>query len=201
VVTLMTRSTVPSKPGDAPAEPPLDPVVTLLREHTEIQMLAGRMHEIADAARRNEAGVAAELREGLLVHRRFVASLHEQKEGLLAETIGADLDAPSRAALGACAAEHPRSIRFEQEAENRLGEGRLAPPSLKALAKLFDAEADRLVDHHRSEIETFYRPMRTTLSTSARARLKAAFVAFEGDAAAAQARLTAWASKAHASAD
>jgi len=178
-----------------------DPIVTILREHTELQPVAERFRQIADALDQGESSSGADALEGIEVHRRFLIEVHQRREAAFAAEVGPSADANVRSALAKCRAEHPLAGRFQTESRACLGKTPLSAASAHRLAELMRAEADRIVEHHRWEAETIYHAVRGKLSKEVVIRLDAAMRPLVGEAAAAQAGLVAWTSHANPTSD
>ena len=177
-----------------------DPFAPLFAEHTQLQVLAERMREVAGSLERGEAAAWADAAEGVEVHRRFLIDLHERREEIVGEALRG-LGGPSVAtALAACRTEHAASARFEEGVRAKLAAARTTEAA-RAVAGLFRKEADRFVDHHRSESERIYRPVGPSVPLEVRRALWSRYRSLDKNRGAAEARLSAWASKAHGSAD
>jgi hypothetical protein len=188
----------PAKDAPAGGE---DPIVTILNEHTELQVVAERFRQIADALERGESSARKDAAEGVAVHRRFLIGIHQRREALLAAELGSSSVGAVKTGLARCATEHPSADRFQTDANACLQESPLSKATARRLAGLMRTEADRFVEHHRWETESIYQPVRGHLSKDAADRLKASMRALVGEAAAAQAALTAWTSHANPASD
>lgn len=193
---------------DAPpaaAAPPTtatdDPIVAVFREHTDLQVLAARLQEVAAQLERKERVSAADAVEGVEVHRRFVVDVHLRREAAIAAAVRPLAPAGVVRALERCPAEHDASAAFEAEARRLLAESPLSAEGRRRLAAVLRREADRLVEHHREEDESIYRPLHRHLTPEQLRTLAPIARDFAGAAAAAQERLSAWSSRVHASAD
>ena len=195
----MTES---SRPTAAPPPPTSeDPIVAVFREHTDLQVLAARLHEVAASLERPDRAPATDAAEGVEVHRRFVLEVHLPREAAIAAALHGAAPPEVTRALERCRAEHEASIAFGRDARRLLAESPLSADGRRQLIALLRSEADRLVEHHREEDETIYRPMHHRLLPDQLARLQASARELAGAAAAAQERLSAWSSRLHASAD
>ncbi|MCI4360692.1 MAG: hypothetical protein L3J91_03240 [Thermoplasmata archaeon] len=197
-MTAHPNIATPTPPSEGASD---DPVVTILREHTELQQLAERFRQVADALDRGEASARADATEGVQVYRRFLISVHERREALFASEVSASAGAAVQGALARCAHEHGASEKFASLAEAELRASHLPAAGARRLAASFRAEAERVVEHHRSEAEQIYHPLRGKLSKEVLARVAAAMRPMIGEAAAAQTALTAWTSHANPAAD
>lgn len=176
-----------------------DPFVALYEEHTQLQVLAERFRQVADALDRGEALARRDLAEGAEVYRRFLVEVHQRREALLAEVIRPTADAATRAALDRCATEHAAADRFLSVVSSASAPS--SPSETKRLAAAIRKEADRFVEHHRSEQEQLYHRLRAETPPATLQKLRRAFAPLTGEAGAAETRLSAWASHANPSAD
>lgn len=195
----MTDASQARSPAAAPASD--DPIVAVFREHTDLQVLATRLHEVAAQLERKERSSTADATEGLEVHHRFVALVHHRRESAIAAAVRASAPPEVGRALDRCGAVHDASVAFEEEARRLLAESPLSVEGRKRLVQALRKEGDRLVDHHREEDETIYRPIHRLLTPEQKHKLAVITRELAGDAAAAQERLSAWSSRVHASAD
>jgi hypothetical protein len=178
-----------------------DPVVTILREHTELQVVAERFRQIADALDRGDRTARSDAQEGVEVHQRFLIGIHQRRDALVAAEFGPTADAPLKEAFARCATEHPLAARFQTEVAALLRAKPWTRESGRQLAQLLRAEAERFAEHHRWENESIYHPLRGKLTPAALGRLAAAVRPLAGEAGAAQTELTAWTSHANPTAD
>jgi hypothetical protein len=178
-----------------------DPLSIALREHTQLEMLAARMKQLASEVERGEHTSGKLLREGLAVYRQFVVELHQAREAVLLEAARGATPPPDRALFAKCEAAHPMAAKFVAESEAILARPGLAASDAKSLAARWTREADRLLEHHRTEEEPVYRHWRATLDEARKAELFRAMAklhAIEGPAAS---RLSAWVSRENPSSD
>ncbi len=185
--------------GEAPVTD--DPIVPVFREHTELQLLAARFQQMASELEHGEAVTVAQLLEAVEVHQRFLLQVHHAREREFAAAVRPVAPPAVVRALERCATVHPEASRFETEARSLLAAGPLTRERRQALAQALQREAERIVDHHREEDETIYRPLHHHLPPPVLDRLLASMHALAGEAAAAQARLVAWSSRVNASSD
>ena len=178
-----------------------DPIVTILREHTELQVVAERFRQIADALDRGERSARLDAQEGVEVHQRFLIGLHQRRDDMVAAEAGATAGASLQEAFARCAAEHPRAARFQTEAAAVLRTKPWTRESGRQLAQMMRAEAERFAEHHRWETENIYHALRGKLTPAALDRLAAGMRPLPGEAGAAQTELTAWTSHANPTAD
>lgn len=178
-----------------------DPFIPLYKEHTELQMLAERFHEMAGQLERKESVAPADLLEGVEVHHRFLVRVHHAREEALAQAARASAPPEVQRAMDACPAAHAEAARFEAAVRTLVAEGPLSVDRARRLATALHREAERLLSHHKEEEESIYRRLHYILPPDIRRRFADAVRALDGEAAAAQSRLTAWASKLNASAD
>jgi hemerythrin-like domain-containing protein len=180
---------------------PDDPFVPIFREHTELQMLATRLHELASQLERGERVPSSDLTEALEVHRRFLVGVHHRRESMIATAVGSSAGPAVAAAFERCRREHPKAERFESDLQALLD----APPSgaepLRGVAALLQREADRIVEHDRQEDEAIHRIIHHTISASTRASLVEGARELAGEAAAAEGRLSSWTSHSNPAAD
>ncbi len=173
----------------------------ILIEHTELQVIAERFRQVADALERGDRSARADAVEGLQVYQKFLVGIHQKREAILAAEVRPAVDSTIRTAFARCAAEHPISDRFTSEAGACLRDPTLSTASAHTLAGLLREEAIRVVEHHRWETETIYQKIRSTLAPEIVARLVAAMRPLEGEASAAHTRLMAWSSHANPASD
>ena len=175
--------------------------MTIYREHTELQVMAERFRQIADALERSERSARADAVEALEVHRRFLVGVHHRREAIVSAEVRDSVDPTVRAALARCAADHPAAERFHAEASSLLREAVLSRESAHRLAGFLRTEADRVVEHHRWEGDAIYHKIRPTLSAATLARLREKMEPLVGEADAAHTRLISWSSHANPAAD
>jgi hypothetical protein len=188
----------PTQDGASNAD---DAIVTALREHTELQVVAERFRQIADALERGDGSAAKDAAEGVEVHRRFLIGVHQRREALIAAELQNSVEGPVRNALAKCAAEHPVADRFQKEATAVLRQSPISKADAHRLAALMRAEADRFAEHHRWEADSIYHAVRGHLAPEVVERLTAAMRPLAGETAAAQTALTAWTSHANPASD
>ncbi|MCI4340672.1 MAG: hypothetical protein L3J73_05355, partial [Thermoplasmata archaeon] len=117
-----------------------DPIVTIYREHTELQVMAERFRQIADALERTERPARADALEALEVHRRFLVGVHQRREAIVAAELRPGVDPMVRAAFARCAVEHPIADQFQADAAELLRAATLHPVAARGLASLLRAE-------------------------------------------------------------
>jgi hypothetical protein len=178
-----------------------DPIVVILREHTQLQAVSERFRQIADALDRGEASARKDAAEGLDVHQRFLIGLHQRREALVAAEVRDSAEPAVRTALARCSVEHPIADRFQTEARACLGKTALSKSTAHRLAQLLRTEASRFVEHHRWEVESIYTPLRGKISKGSVERLTVAMRPLVGEAAASQSAMTSWTSHANPAAD
>jgi hypothetical protein len=178
-----------------------DPFAPLFAEHTELQVLAERMREVAASMERGESLAWDDVVEGLEVHRAFLIDLHERREEMVAEALKGLGGTAVQTALSGCRREHKASQRFQEAVRPKLSPSVRSNVVGKSVAAMFRTEADRMVEHHRAESERIYRPVRPSVPAEVRRALWKSYRSLDRDRGAAEARLSAWASKAHGSAD
>lgn len=194
-------SSAPGARKKATASEVDDPIVPIFHEHNELQVLATRFHEVAAQLERGETVPVSELSAGVDVHRRFLIEVHHAREADIAAAVRPTAPPEVVRALDRCGVVHAEAARFEEEARALLGKGPISADRRKALALAFHREAERMLEHHKEEDETIYRPIHHVLSPDAHRRLMGAMHAMSGKTAAAQELLTGWTSHRNPSSD
>jgi hypothetical protein len=167
----------------APPEPhraPDDLALELMREHTLLTVLVGRMHETATALERGIVIGRERLQRGLDVHRRFLLEVHYVHAKRIARALGVAGDPEVNARLAECAADHPNGEQFQRETSDLLKNGRVGSNEAKArwMAGLWQAEADRIEDDDARE-DDLYRRIHRLIPKPERARLLRALRRFD----------------------
>lgn len=188
-------------PKKATASDAEDPIVPIFHEHNELQVLATRFHEVASQLERGESVPASEISAGVEVHRRFLVEVHHAREAEIAAAVRPTAPPAVIRALDRCGTVHAEATRFEEEARALLGKGSIPAERRKAIALAFHKEAERMLEHHKEEDETIYRPIHHALTPEVHARLVRAMHALSGKTAAAQELLTGWTSHRNPSSD
>ncbi|MCI4345372.1 MAG: hypothetical protein L3K07_01245 [Thermoplasmata archaeon] len=179
-----------------------DLVLELQRQHTLLQVLAGRLRETAEGLERAPSIPAGRLRQALDAHRRFLVELHQANEEEILAHLRETKIRGARAAAALCEREHPAALAFQQSAAE-LAPDEVAPRSDRgrALAKLFRAEAERIERHHVSEEENLYAHLRDWLPSPLFARLGAKVLRRDAASVAAESALVSWSAQLHPAAD
>jgi len=191
----------PRGSGPATAGDGAEAFERIRREHTELQMLASRFHEVAAQVERGEPVTKADLAEGVEVHRRFLVELHHRREALIADALGATAGSAVAAAFARCRAEHPKAVEFESAAQALLSAPGFGSAQLHRVAALFEREATRIVEHTKDEDDAIHRVVVDAVPPNVRAAFVEKTRALDSEAAAAEERLLAWSSRSNASSD
>jgi hemerythrin-like domain-containing protein len=179
-----------------------DLALHLMREHTLLQILAERMQELAAYIDRGGLPRLDTIQEGLEVHHQLLVRVHHAKEGIVAAALSEVKGHGRGAALAECNRQHPQAIEFEKEMARLL----LAWPknpgkTAAAVAVRLKKEAERITSHHRAEEEKLYNGLEKVLPAPLQRKAVEAVKALSAESAAAEAKLQAWASRAHPASD
>jgi hemerythrin-like domain-containing protein len=185
---------------DSPAA--RDPVLSLRRDHTLLEMLAEGFHQVARNLATGSEVAADRIREGLEVHRLFLIETHHRREKILEEALAQLPGAPYAAELERCRTEHEAGRRAAEGFEGdvaRLGAGDRSAGTV--LAAAMDREALRWMEHHRWEEEHFYPAVHDRIPRELSDRIGEAMRSVRNQMGGVEERLVSWTSSLGPSSD
>jgi hypothetical protein len=196
------RSRRKSRPASDSARGPDGLAAELDRQHSLVEMLAGRLRESADALDEGRPLDPDRIRRAIRVHRGFLIEFHIPCDLAVAAEL-ATIRAPRLSRLlRECAAEPKRAADFQRAALALVG-GPRARDSIgsHAMGFLVRAEADRIEAHHSDDAAVIGPGIATWIPFARRRALFTQIRRRYREHVKDEAALVAWASQNHPSAD
>lgn len=189
-------------PTPVPTSSEGDVAAHLLREHSLLEMLAARMHEVAAAMAAGEPVARDTVGRGLDLHRDLLIATHQKKDDWLVAALRPKATGEERNALAVCEIQHPLAEAFQNRCRPLLEKWNPVRGKVPAsLAAAWEAEAERIQTHdHFEEEEIYHGPVGRLTLEQARELLRR-FGTLRASSIATEARLSQWSSEEHPASD